>query len=102
MGLDIYVGPFTRYCSGDWETIVQRTAREQGIAFKTIRTNPDPVDKITDPVVIGQAVDGWRRSLEAGLKPHLPSGLFSSLVVQCTIQCQMFLFGKMLVLKLMP
>ena len=75
MGLDIYVGPFTRYCSGDWETIIQRTAREQGIAFKTIRTNPEPADKITDPVIIHQAVDGWRCSLEAGLKPHLPSGL---------------------------
>jgi hypothetical protein len=75
MGLDIYVGPFTRYCLGDWETIIQRTAREQGLAFKMIRTNPEPADKVTDPVVVHQGVDGWRRSLEAGLKAHLPSGL---------------------------
>jgi len=37
MGLDIYVGPFARYYRGDWETVVARVAREQGIAFKVIR-----------------------------------------------------------------
>ena len=30
MGLDIYVGPLTRYYLGEWETIVQRTGREHG------------------------------------------------------------------------
>jgi hypothetical protein len=75
MGLDIYVGSFTRYYRGDWETVVARAAREQGIGFQVIRTNPDPLDKVTDPVVIGQAVEGWRSSLEAGLRQHLADGL---------------------------
>jgi len=75
MGLDIYVGSFTRYYRGDWENVSARAAREQGMAFKVIRTNPDPPDKITDPVVIGQAVEDWRTSLEAGLRSHLPEGL---------------------------
>lgn len=75
MGLDIYVGSFTRYYSGDWETVVARTAREQGVGFRVIRSNPDPPDKITDPSVIRQAVEGWRTSLEAGLRSHLPGGL---------------------------
>src|ERR1041385_367893 len=62
MGLDIYVGSFTRYYRGDWETVVARVAREQGISFQVIRTNPDPPDKGTDPVVIGKAGEGWRSS----------------------------------------
>jgi hypothetical protein len=75
MGLDIYVGSFTRYYSGDWETVVARAAREQGIGFKIIRTNPDPPEKVTDPVAIGEAIEGWRMSLEAGLRDHLANGL---------------------------
>ena len=75
MGLDIYVGSLTRYYRGDWETVVARTAREQGIGFKVIRTNPEPPEKITDPHVIRDAVDTWRLSLEAGLRQHLPCGL---------------------------
>ena len=73
MGLDIYVGSFTRYYSGAWETVVARAAREQGVGFQVIRTNPDPPDKVTDPAVIGQAVEGWRSSLE--LK-KLPFSIF--------------------------
>jgi hypothetical protein len=75
MSLDIYVGSFTRYYCGDWETVVARMAREKGIGFRVIRTNPDPPDKVTDPVIIGQAVEGWRISLENGLRQHLTDGL---------------------------
>jgi hypothetical protein len=75
MGLDIYVGSFTRYYRGDWETVVARAAREQGMGFKVIRTNPDPPDKVTDPIVIREAVESWRISLEAGLRQHLADGL---------------------------
>jgi len=52
MGLDVYVGSLTRYYTANWETVVQRTAGEQGIKCQTIRTNPEPPDKITDPVVV--------------------------------------------------
>jgi len=75
MGLDIYVGSLTRYYCGDWETVIAQAAREQGIGFKLIRSNPEPPDKLTDPVAIGQAVEGWRSSLEAGLRQHLTDGL---------------------------
>src|SRR5688572_30199275 len=75
MGLDIYVGSFTRYFGGDWETIVAKAAREQGMAFHVIRTNPDPPDKITNPAAIRPIVEQWRSGLEQGLRPHLPDGL---------------------------
>lgn len=31
MGLDVYVGPLTRYYLGEWETVVQHLGREQGL-----------------------------------------------------------------------
>jgi hypothetical protein len=75
MGLGVYVGSFTRYHTRQRETVVPQTAREPGTRWLTGRTDPEPPDKITDPVVVHQVVDHWRRSLEAGLKSHLPEGL---------------------------
>lgn len=37
MGLDVYVGSLTRYHGGDWETVVQQAAREQGIDVHVLR-----------------------------------------------------------------
>lgn len=71
MGLDVYVGSLTRYYAHDWETIVQRTGREQGIPVVMKRLNESP-DAITDPATIRDLIMTWRslmsRSLrEAGL-----------------------------------
>lgn len=71
MGLDIYVGPLTRYYSGAWETIVQQAGREQGIPVEIIRTNEPSPDRITDPQVVEEAVLAWRTSLEQGLGEQL-------------------------------
>jgi hypothetical protein len=75
MGLDIYVGSFTRYYCGDWETAAARAAREQGIPFEVIRPNPEPRDKVADPMVVRQAVESWRSALEEGLKQQVAGGL---------------------------
>lgn len=75
MGLDIYVGSLTRYHAGDWETIVQRTAREAGMGMQVIRANPDPPDKITDKAVINQAVHQWMQGLSVGLAKHMNTPL---------------------------
>ena len=75
MALDIYVGPLTRYYTGDWENVGARYCRERGIPYQTVRPNPDPADAVTDPAVVREAVVGWRSSLEAGLRQHLNSGL---------------------------
>ncbi len=42
MGLDIYVGTLTRYYTRDWETIVQRMGREQGIQVQMIHAGDPP------------------------------------------------------------
>ena len=75
MALDIYVGTLTRYHIGDLETVGACFAREDGIQHKTIRTQPAPNDAVTDPEIVRKAVQGWRSSLEAGLRQHLSTGL---------------------------
>jgi len=37
MGLDVYVGPLSRYYAGDWETIVQQAGRQQGVEVQVLR-----------------------------------------------------------------
>ncbi len=78
MGLDIYVGSMTRYYTGEWETIVQRTAREQGLKFEVIRptdTAADDGDRITDPDELRPIIEGWRQHLSASLGSHIESPL---------------------------
>jgi hypothetical protein len=51
MGLDIYVGSLTRYYARDWETVVQKHARESGTKLTVERPN-EPPDVVTDPETI--------------------------------------------------
>jgi hypothetical protein len=37
VGLDIFVGPLTRYYLGDWESIIQQAARESGQQMEVVR-----------------------------------------------------------------
>lgn len=37
MGLDVYVGPLSRYYAGSWETILQQQARETGLQVEVVR-----------------------------------------------------------------
>ena len=37
MGLDVYVGTFHRYFSGEWETIMQKHGREMGFDVQVFR-----------------------------------------------------------------
>ena len=74
MGLDIYVGSYTRYYSRDWETVVQAYGRQQGLPVTIVRTN-EPLDAITDPAQIRPAVLAWRDQLSAGLGQNIDSPL---------------------------
>jgi hypothetical protein len=60
MGLDVYVGPLTRYYSFEWETIVQQAGREQGMEVRIVRppgfVKPDPADAL-------ERVATWRKAL---------------------------------------
>ncbi len=67
MGLDVYVGPLTRYTLGDWLTIVQQAGRASGHDVQIVRTTPVPADAITDLAVVTDAVESWQRGLLAAL-----------------------------------
>ncbi len=66
MGLDIYVGSFTRYYTGNWETIVQKYGQAQGLGVRVVRPNL-PADAITDPGQIRPAILLWRDQLSQSL-----------------------------------
>jgi hypothetical protein len=63
MGLDVYVGPLTRYTLGEWLTIVQQAGLDAGHQVEIVRAVPEPEDVINDPVEIKNAVSAWQRGL---------------------------------------
>jgi hypothetical protein len=68
MGLDIYVGSYTRYFSRDWETIVQQSARLAGQEVVIARPgDADTEDAVADPDEIRPAVIAWRAALSESL-----------------------------------
>jgi len=69
MGLDIYVGSYTRYYAGDWETIVQKYGRETGMQVQVIRTNP--AEEVVDPDEIRPGIIAWRNQLSKGLGANI-------------------------------
>ena len=77
MGLDIYVGPLTRYYLGDWETVVQRYGREHGISVNVVRP-PDQQNegetKLSADEVL-EVVTHWRSELTASLGANLSEPL---------------------------
>jgi hypothetical protein len=75
VGLDIYVGSFTRYYAGDWELIAQQAAREIGVPLQIVRANANPADAIRDPDTIRPVVKQWRDQLSESLAEHLPKPL---------------------------
>ena len=70
MGLDIYVGSFTRYYAGRWETAAQKHAREQGLALEVLSADR-PSDVVTDPEQIRPAVLAWRDQLSQGFGANI-------------------------------
>lgn len=78
MALDVYVGSFTRYYLGNWETPGAKVARDLGASYHVIRPLNEMEGAVTDPAIVQEAVLNWRTSLETGLKKHLPDGLLWS------------------------
>jgi hypothetical protein len=74
MGLDVYVGSLTRYHAGDWETVIQRHARETGMALNVVRAN-EPEDIVTDQNTIRAAVLAWRDNLTIALGDNIDGPL---------------------------
>ena len=91
MGLDVYVGPLTRYYAGDWETVIEQYAREHGVDLEVVRPKEDAAandrelqeileefareegyeiqiggtesDAAIDADALSEAVDRWRAAL---------------------------------------
>lgn len=74
MSLDVYVGSLTRYYLQEWETSVQKAAREAGRPVEVVRPE-DPEDAITDPTEIREAVTMWRDAMSEALGEHLSEPL---------------------------
>ncbi|MGC4897295.1 hypothetical protein [Micromonospora sp. DT31] len=66
MGLDLYVGPLTRYHLNDWLTIMQQIGARDGLDVRIVRAQEDD-DRETDPDVVYDAVRGWQQWLGEAL-----------------------------------
>jgi hypothetical protein len=74
MGLDLYVGTLSRYHSGDWETQLQKWARENGVGYQ--RVNPtDSGDSGPSTVDLVGVVQAWRSELSRRLGQELGTSL---------------------------
>ena len=74
MGLDVYVGSLTRYYARDWETVLQRHARETGMSLNVLRPNESEAI-VTDQDSIRAAVCTWRDNLSSGLGDNIDAPL---------------------------
>lgn len=76
MGLDVYAGSLTRYYAGEWETAVQKYARENNMECYTVRTAPSASagDPMT-PEEICEWVKEWVDGLNIGLGDNLDQPL---------------------------
>jgi hypothetical protein len=63
VGLDIYVGPLTRYYAGDWETVIQKAGRESGVPVIISR----PPGGFPPLQVAHEVVLAWRTRLERAM-----------------------------------
>jgi hypothetical protein len=78
--LDIYVGSFSRYFSGNWETAMQSYCREQNIPYE--RRNPLGDDQseqneecLTDPEELREIVYLWRNQLKSNVPMDISAQL---------------------------
>jgi hypothetical protein len=67
VGLDLYVGPLTRYHLGDWLTAVQQIGQDMGITVEVDRHRPEPQEPITDPDQVLAVVRQWQSGLGEAL-----------------------------------
>jgi hypothetical protein len=72
LGLDIYVGSFTRYNAGDWELVAARVARELGATFEVVRQH-NPPDAIRDAEEIRSTSWSGAAGLQRRWLPICPS-----------------------------
>lgn len=64
MGLDIYAGTLTRYCTHNWKTAAQQFAEASGLNFQTIRAGQQEEVSIEE---VKEIVTRWRNNIISGL-----------------------------------
>ncbi|MEZ0325908.1 MAG: hypothetical protein ACAH95_08370 [Fimbriimonas sp.] len=74
MALDVYVGPLSRYHSGDWKTVAQVAAEAAGVPYSIVR--PEGDEESASPEVVAEVVASWQKQIgqivEAnGVEPNL-------------------------------
>jgi len=67
MALDVYVGSLTRYYTGDWENVAERSARARGA--------PPQAARQRDAASVRPAVLAWRDALATSLGATVALGL---------------------------
>jgi hypothetical protein len=78
MGLDVYVGPLTRYYGDDWENAGERAARERALGATPGAVSRRPAAPKTtgkNKERIRQAVLNWRAALSDSLGANAPGPL---------------------------
>ena len=75
MGLDVYSGTLTRYYSGNWETVVEKWAKEQSIEYRLIRLDEDEDEDeenvLTNPKEIQKEIVEWQKNLKKFLQEYI-------------------------------
>lgn len=66
MALDVYVGSLTRYYAGEWENVAEKTARERGAQYETLRRGGSG-GHAQQPERVHPAILAWRSVLGASL-----------------------------------
>lgn len=70
MGLDVYVGPLSRYYTGQWETIIQQAARGSGLEVRVLRPTPQRrsifrrlLEQLRPSLPFDQQVEQWQKEV---------------------------------------
>jgi hypothetical protein len=66
VGLDVYVGPLSRYYTGGWETVVQQYAREQGLELRFATPEGEIENRFEDAPSadeVREGIDAWQRAV---------------------------------------
>jgi hypothetical protein len=67
MALDVFVGSLTRYYTGDWRNVAERSAGRRGAA--------SPIGRARDAESVRPTVLAWRETLAASLASNVIMGL---------------------------
>jgi hypothetical protein len=74
MGLDIYVGPLSRFYAHDWDPINVTLARAAGYRVEIHRPEP-AAGALSNPEAIAERISAWRQWLNAAMPRVIVSPL---------------------------